>query len=70
MEPASVNKDIPAIFMGRYSCGNSVARFEFYRHESMTRGGLGGLAGMKRAGLYTSTIRELEGSVRLFAGNE
>jgi hypothetical protein len=26
MERASVNKDIPAIFMGRYSCGNSVAR--------------------------------------------
>jgi hypothetical protein len=52
MEPASVNKDIPAIFMGRYSCGNSVARLVgFYRHESMTRGGLGGLAGMNRAGL-------------------
>jgi hypothetical protein len=26
MEPASVNKDILAIFMVRYSCGNIVAR--------------------------------------------
>jgi hypothetical protein len=61
MEPASVDKGIPVIFMDRYSCRNIVVSVNSadtkVPYDSWW---LGGQAGMNRAVLQESTIKKSE----------